>query len=928
MQLDENKMKWVGKISKSAKVQEEKDAVDAQKTLLLDQLADEREKNFATILEGVQIQIGGFDEKGRVQADAFYRDDADGSKTADVRDDYSGKRVTDASGKKIEGEISDAWLKGKARGDDVLKQPEFEKNLKALHLVEAMALPLEKATVDGKDKKGKTVKKPMFTKEELTAEIYDPLVRRGVPETFIGDKHSRTHAMVKGTFEAYGERLEKEDLKGLYDENKDLGLALLKMCIALPGAVMTADGRQSDRPVEEQLLASQQQASTDPVHVFQQNFGIKANDTGDYADNLQKAVQAWALIQTVADAATEGVPEVVKSTGELLGKKGAEEESDEEEGEGHKHHDRERAKRAPLLTQSVIAAVALNVGKALVKLGPAGSTILGSVIKRANVTALLAKKDLKAADIKAIVDLLADGIAKALDTLSPGGSVDLSDITQAKKDAKSALDTLDADKVVTALKDGKFEDAISAFNVVAQSAGKALESKLSKFLTANQAAMKAKASEYVSEQLKDAAADSKKPEDKKHKEEKGHDPDWVELNGKSVCFRCPSDTKDVVLFAGILEMKITRMKRDTAYFQLAVNIGGMAFDVATNFLAPLAMGGALLRMTKFIFEAVKRWIDYSNFCDNAKAMTNAACIYSPAIKRFRDDAGRQGLHYSINAACEGVKIVGAIVNCTPGVIGGIIASQAATGVEAVEAVLYEIAKREQLSEAWKTYKDAINHPENRRIAQVAIRKNPTLTKYAVAWGAIIEEDPLVGDFMSYCGVNSDNLKGNANIDKVVEYLEARMPDDVEVVGRRYASNADWAPSKVELTTDSWIDAKTRGETQGGVAKIDTSAIESALTTYQAALQKLEGGTSDPPAKRKVETEAALKCLVKVSGALRAYVPKDAKRGGEVEAMVEVKDLFLSNLKLKRKALKADLETIEAEIKKQATAPKVSAASQP
>jgi hypothetical protein len=921
MVLDDNKMKWVSKITKSAKVQEEKDAVDAQKALLLDQLAEAREKDFATILEGVQIQIGGRDEKGRIQAEAFYREDADGSKTADVRDDYSGKRVTDASGKKIEGELSDAWLKGKARGDEVLKQPEFEKNLKALHLVEALALPLEKATVDGKDKKGKAVKKPMFTKEELTAEIYDPLVRRGVPETFIGDKHSRTHDMVKGTFEAYGERLEKEDLKGLYDENKDLGLALLKMCIALPGAVMSADGATK-------LLASQQQASTDPIHVFQQNFGISANDTGDYADNLQKAVQAWALIQTVADAATEGVPEVVKSTGELLGKKGAEEESDEEEGEGHKHHDRERAKRAPLLTQGVIAGVALNVGRALVKLGPVGSTILGSVIKRANVTALLAKKDLKAADIKAIVDLLADGISKALDTLSPGGGVDLSDITQAKKDAKSALDTLDADKVVTALKDGKFEDAISAFNVVAQSAGKALESKLSKFLAANQAAMKAKASEYVSEQLKDAAADSKKPEDKKHKEEKGHDPDWVEMNGKSICFRCPSDTKDVALFAGILEMKITRMKRDTAYFQLAVNIGGMAFDVATNFLAPLAMGGALLRMTKFIFEAVKRWIDYSNFCDNAKAMTNAACIYSPAVKRFRDDAARQGLYYSINAACEGVKIVGAIVNCTPGVIGGIIASQAATGVEAVTAVLYEIAKREQLAEAWKTYKDAINHPENRRIAQVAIRKNPTLTKYAVAWGAIIEEDPLVGDFMAYCGVNADNLKGNAGIDKVVEYLEARMPDDIEVVGRRYAANADWAPAKVELTTDSWIDAKARGETEGGVAKIDTSAIESALTTYEAALQKLEDAKTDPPAKRKTETEAVLKCLVKVSGALRAYVPKDAKRGGEVEGMVEVKDLFLSNLKLKRKALKADLETIEAEIKKQATAPKASAASHP
>ena len=48
-----------------------------------------------------------------------------------------------------------------------------------------------------------------------------------------------------------------------------------------------------------------------------------------------------------------------------------------------------------------------------------------------------------------------------------------------------------------------------------------------------------------------------------------------------------------------------------------------------------------------------------------------------------------------------------------------------------------------------------------------------------------------------------------------------MPDDIVVVGRKPGLTSDWAPTKVELTVDSWIDAKTRGETKGNVKKTNT-----------------------------------------------------------------------------------------------------------
>jgi hypothetical protein len=151
----------------------------------------------------------------------------------------------------------------------------------------------------------------------------------------------------------------------------------------------------------------------------------------------------------------------------------------------------------------------------------------------------------------------------------------------------------------------------------------------------------------------------------------------------------------------MFEQKIAALKKEEAYFKMAVNLGGLALDVASNFLAPLLMGGALLRISQHIFKAVKRWANFANFCDSKKAMIDAASAYSAPIKRFRAGAGVQGHHYSVNAACEGAKIVAAALQCTPAVIGGIITAQVASGVEAVEAVLYEINKRHNLSVASK-----------------------------------------------------------------------------------------------------------------------------------------------------------------------------------------------------------------------------------
>ena len=665
------------------------------------------------------------------------------------------------------------------------------------------------------------------------------------------------------------------------------------------------------------LLASQQETTgtPDPVHVFQQNFGITRNDSveglgkGEYAENLQKAAQSWAFIQNVSDIVFDGIRETKNTTGELG-------EMEKELGKEEKETDPGRAKIAPALAQSLISAMALNVGKAVADLGSGASTIYGTLIKRSLMAGLLAKKNVSPSDITTIIRLLDLAVYETLKRLLPDGASDTV-IKKASAKASSVLDkNIKTADVLTALKAEKFESVVSMFTAAAQKAGKALATAdLKQFVSQNKDEMRGKASDFVADELADASAEAAKglESDDEHKKEKGHDPDWVtSQGGEAVCLRCEADTKDVDLFAGLIERKIVQLKKEDAYFKLAVNFGGLGFDIASNFLAPMAMGGALLRMSKYIFAAVKRWIDFHNFWRNNQAMVNAASAYSPAVRRFREDSGVQGAHYTLNAACEGVKIIAACLQCTPMVIGGIIAANVASGVEAVEAVLYEMAKRYQLEQAWTTYKRALRNPDNRKLALIAMRENPTLAKYAMAWGAVIEKDPLVGDFMAYCDLDADTVRGTAKIDKVVEYLEARMPDDITVVGRD-ASGAvtDWAPTTVQLTADSWIDAKTRGETQGDVRPDDTAAIESALLKVEEAVNAIAAAKGKNAKIREAKVGGYLARVDELKTAVLGYKPKNTK-GEHHEEMWQLALQFNAKADIEIAAKKKELDAIKKE----------------
>ncbi len=58
----------------------------------------------------------------------------------------------------------------------------------------------------------------------------------------------------------------------------------------------------------------------------------------------------------------------------------------------------------------------------------------------------------------------------------------------------------------------------------------------------------------------------------------------------------------------------------------------------------------------------------------------------------------------------------------------------------------------------------------------AFRKNPTLAKYGIAYGALEMGDPIAKETLRQCGLNDMTLANeNTNAERVVNYLEAKSP---------------------------------------------------------------------------------------------------------------------------------------------------------
>jgi hypothetical protein len=117
------------------------------------------------------------------------------------------------------------------------------------------------------------------------------------------------------------------------------------------------------------------------------------------------------------------------------------------------------------------------------------------------------------------------------------------------------------------------------------------------------------------------------------------------------------------------------------------------------------------------------------------------------------------------------------------------AAGAALAQQAVD-VGFMIYNETQMRAAWKITREWLGARNNRRLGLKAQRLNPTLAKYAIAYGAM-DGDPVATKTMNSIGLTNQMLQSEeAGVVLVKSWLEARFSEDQKITFK-WETTQDW-----------------------------------------------------------------------------------------------------------------------------------------
>jgi hypothetical protein len=757
-----------------------------------------------------------------------------------------------------------------------LDTDDHEAQLKAQHIAEQIAMEFD-VRVDKIDRKtgavimkeidevdatgaltGKKIQVPdqerLFAEEELGPVLYQPLVRQGLlPETLVPNKYSATHEMLKGSFDAYAERLKSERPKDFWGENKGLIIQAGKTVAALGSAAGTLNASAN-------VTAAKDHAAYDFEDQSNYTSFFSTLATAKNSDKLTDISSATDLI-----AFSVGVASTLNDAREDLG--GGDAKAPE-------HADPAAAARsaqAGLIAQQMVAEASARLASAIDAVAPdvgiVASSAFGAMVKAPALAAHIRAG--KGADLRR---RLADAYEKAILACDPKTATSTPAMAAAGLAMKAAFETN--------LKEGDLQAALETpdlakAHVLVGDAAEAAANVVSK--------QKAFADQIKDPANRDAMSKGMAAAVNKVFEDEQAEARAADLADEKALAAARELKADGIKVAGLIDRKIKALKKQQALIKWSATLAGMGFDMASKVIAPLAIGGSAVALAQNILLAVQRTRDFAAWVDSNRDMIRAASPYSSAVTNFTKNAAIQALHYEISAAVELVKIIGAVTECSGlGAAAGKAVQAGATIAGAIEGLLYEAKKRYDLEKAWSQYRLALTRPESRKLGLVAIRENPTLAKYAVAYGCCEKKDPIVGDFMDKCGLTAETLQDeNANVDKVVEYLEARMPDDIVVVGREVALG-NWAPSPIVLTSLCWASAKNRAVKDAGLQAMETRAVDAALFELEQVSKRI---ASNPVLEDVKQGLTLANLLIRNLGTVKPIHEKERVAHREMEDFV-------------------------------------------
>jgi hypothetical protein len=332
-----------------------------------------------------------------------------------------------------------------------------------------------------------------------------------------------------------------------------------------------------------------------------------------------------------------------------------------------------------------------------------------------------------------------------------------------------------------------------------------------------------------------------------------------------------------------IEYLIAIQKKNEATFNMAKQIADKGMGLLVKLFPPASIAQALMTLAFTIKDAVEQTQELILWCENVEDATAAGSAQVDAMLNRRGLQTKQMMRAQVQVAIDAAKVVAEVLAVTPAAPAGPVVKAAAETTEAAIELADLIYTEAQLAKAWGIYQQARAQPQDRYLAREATRENPTLSKYAMAYGSL-NGDPIAIEGMRRCGLDKQTLAvPGTNVAKVVQYLEAKYPDD-PVLLRAVPVPDKWYPGPIELTAASFMSFYRMATTKAS-PKLSGDGDSSGLAAALGRLVEAEAGFQ--AALDKAAEDAK---LVTVEAARDAPVELDPKaKSVLVSALLRAKD---------------------------------------
>jgi hypothetical protein len=302
--------------------------------------------------------------------------------------------------------------------------------------------------------------------------------------------------------------------------------------------------------------------------------------------------------------------------------------------------------------------------------------------------------------------------------------------------------------------------------------------------------------------------------------------------------------KDLAVQAQSIETMIAVIKKDQAAVALAKQIltGGANFLASMLPAAGIVSSG--MELTFALMDAVRHHEQLIQWRDNLSDAKKSGSVQADAIlNRYGLQKG-QTIEADVIVLLKAVAVVAQVVKTAGGPVAPVGDAMLASTkvVEGAMDVAKTIKTEVEMAKAWKVYRRALDTPQDRKLARKALQTNPTLSKYAMAYGALVERNPVAIKVMKSCGLNEVTLgSAGTNVEKVVKYLETLYKED-PVLLRAVKVPGKWCPKGADqITVTAWVIAveAAKKDTDPKLDKIDASAVTAALGEYARTLAPIE-----------------------------------------------------------------------------------------